>query len=179
MLKSILKTASLVAFLAFSFSRCALFTPVEGPRQPHNPSRAGGGATTVVDESTRKRKEVVDFAKGYLGTPYRAAGKDPRGFDCSGFTGYVMKNFGVTLSGSSKYQAKEGRKVNIKEVKPGDLIFFRRSPAGEVFHVALVVRNSRDGIEVIHSASRGVVIENISESDYWRPKISSARDVLQ
>lgn len=179
MLKSLLKTASLVAFFAFSFSRCALFTPVEGPSQPHNPSRAGGGSTTVVDESARKRKEVVDFAKGYLGTPYRAAGKDPNGFDCSGFTGYVMKNFGVTLSASSKYQAKEGQKVNIKEVKPGDLIFFRRSPAGEVFHVALVVRNSRDGIEVIHSASRGVVIENISESDYWRPKISSARNVLQ
>lgn len=180
MFKSLLKTVFLVAFLIFSLSRCALFTPVEGSGKPHNPSRAGAStSTTVVEETSRQRKEVVDYARKYIGAPYRAAGKDPRGFDCSGFTGYVMKNFGLSLSASSKYQAKEGQKVNIKDVKPGDLIFFKRSPAGEVFHVALVVRNSKEGIEVIHSASRGVVVENISKSDYWRPKISSARDVLQ
>jgi hypothetical protein len=44
--------------------------------------------------------------------------------------------------------------------------------------VALVVANDRQGMQVIHSTSRGVVIDNVSESDYWRPKVSSARRVL-
>lgn len=174
MIRSLLKTLTLLAFLIFTLSRCALFTPMEGP---HNPSRAGGAAS-VTDKEAQKREEVIDYAKKYLGTPYRAAGKDPRGFDCSGFTGYVMKNFDVALSASSKYQAKEGKKVDIDDVRPGDLIFFKRTPASEVFHVAMVVRNGRQGIEVIHSTSRGVVIDNISKSDYWKPKISSARNVL-
>ena len=89
-----------------------------------------------------------------------------------------MKNFDITLSPSSRYQAKEGKKIRVEEAQPGDLIFFKRSAAGPVFHVAIVVRNSREGIEVIHSTSRGVVIDNISKSSYWEPKIFSAREVL-
>lgn len=179
MARSLLRTILLLAFFLFSLSRCALFTPVESPSRPHNPSRAGGTPAPVVGENALLREEVTGYARKYLGSPYRAAGKDPRGFDCSGFTGYVMKNFGVALSASSQLQAREGMKVDIEETRPGDLIFFKRTPASEVFHVALVVRNSRDGIEVIHSTSRGVVIDNISRSDYWKPKIFSARSVLK
>ena len=172
MLKHPIKTAALLLSILVYLPACGVLTatPTGGVR---NPSRASG-----EDAEYSFRQEVIGYAQKLLGTKYRAGGKDPRGFDCSGFTGYVMKNFDVKLSASSRYQAQEGRKVDLKDVKPGDLIFFKRSPRGEIFHVAMVVNNSKAGIEVIHSTSRGVVIDNISKSAYWEPKIYSARDVL-
>lgn len=133
----------------------------------------------VADKEYRFRLDVVDYAKEQLGTKYTYAGRSPKkGFDCSGFTHYVMDNFKVPLSTSSRAQENQGKKIKVSEAKPGDLIFFRRSKNGAVFHVALVVSNEREGLTVIHSTSRGVVIDNISKSSYWRPKISTARDIL-
>lgn len=181
MFKSFLRTTVLFSFLIFSLSRCAFFTETAGTSGPRNPSRAGGtvAVKNSADKNAQQREEVINYAKKHLGAKYKAGGKSPSGFDCSGFTCYVMKNFDVTLSPSSGYQANEGKKVRVEDARPGDLIFFKRSPVGPVFHVALVMRNSREGIEVIHSTSRGVVIDNISRSDYWEPKIFSVRTVLQ
>ena len=179
MLKSFLRTAVLFSFLIFSLSRCAFFTETAGTNGPRNPSRASTAGADAADKNAEQREEVVNYAKKLLGAKYRAGGKSPSGFDCSGFTSYVMKNFDIALSASSSNQANEGRKVKVEDVRPGDLIFFKRSPTGPVFHVALVVRKSREGIEAIHSTSRGVVIDNISSSEYWEPKIFSARAVLR
>jgi len=128
---------------------------------------------------SRKRVEIVRYAKKHIGSKYKYAGRSPKGFDCSGFTHYVMKNFEVDLVPVSREQEKQGRTISVDKVKPGDLIFFRRSKNGSVFHVSLVVENSRNGISVVHSSSsRGVVLDNISESSYWREKVMTARDVL-
>ena len=153
-------------FVLLTFTQCTVLTaPV---------SRGGSSAT-----EDRQRSAVIAYAKEQLGAPYCYAGRDPkRGFDCSGFTYYVLKEFEVPLSTSSRYQAKEGRQVDVSRVQPGDLIFFKRTPVGRVFHVAMVVANDRRGLQVIHSTSRGVVIDNITNSTYWRPKVASARDVL-
>ncbi len=126
------------------------------------------------------RRDVVSYAQQYKGTRYKEAGKTPKtGFDCSGFTGYVMRNFEVQLGGSSRDQAKQGRIVPLKEAKPGDLIFFRRSSTTPVFHVAMIVSNDKNGIHIIHSTStRGVVVDNLFQNSYWEPKIYQVRDVL-
>ncbi|HMN90370.1 MAG TPA: C40 family peptidase [Saprospiraceae bacterium] len=140
-------------------------------------------ATTTAKSPTadelKLRKEIVNYAQQYQGVRYRAAGKNPKdGFDCSGFTSYVMNQFDIRLSASSQTQAKQGKFKTIDKVEPGDLIFFRRSPKDSIFHVALVVSNNRKSLQVIHSTSRGVVIDDILASEYWRPKIDSARDVV-
>ncbi|MEQ8705610.1 MAG: C40 family peptidase [Phaeodactylibacter sp.] len=130
-------------------------------------------------EEALLRQEAVDYAKTFLGTKYKLGGTTPKGgFDCSGFTSYVMKQVDIALSRTSQAQENNGRKVRLKNVKAGDLIFYRRSPLGKVFHVSIVVANKEDGIYVIHSTSRGVVIDNVTKSSYWSPKISSARSVF-
>ncbi|MCI4647930.1 C40 family peptidase [Phaeodactylibacter sp.] len=130
-------------------------------------------------EEALLRKEAVDYAKTFLGTKYKLGGTSPRsGFDCSGFTSYVMKQVDIALSRTSQEQENNGDKVRLKKVQPGDLIFYRRTPLGKVFHVSMVVANKEDGIYVIHSTSRGVVIDNVTKSSYWSPKISSARSVF-
>ena len=131
-------------------------------------------------DEEKLRKDIVDYAHDYIGTEYVYGGKTPDGFDCSGFTCHVMKKYDVKLPPVSASQAKEGKKVKMKNAQPGDLVFFRKTPAGKIFHVALVVDNDdKEGLKVIHSTSRGVVVDNISKSDYWRPKISIVRDVLE
>jgi len=125
------------------------------------------------------RQEVVRYALEFVGTKYKYAGTEPRtGFDCSGFTSYVLKQFKVTLSPASSAQSKEGSSVNLNAVQPGDILVFGKN-AQNIQHVALVVERNSSGIVVVHSTtSRGVVRENVTESAYWRPLLLSARDVI-
>lgn len=131
-----------------------------------------------VNEEDIFRQEVISHAKEYVGSRYKYAGRDPKGFDCSGFTYFVFDHYDISLSPSSRDQERNGQSIPVKEARTGDLIFFRRSKTGQVFHVALVVSNDEEGLKVIHSTSRGVVIDNISNSSYWKPKISTARNVI-
>lgn len=126
------------------------------------------------------RQNIVEYAVRQQGAKYKYAGRSPKtGFDCSGFVYYVFDAFNVQLTTNSRDQEQEGRVISLKEVKPGDLVFFRRSKAGTVFHVALVVDNTSEGITVVHStSSRGVIVENITQSSYWKTKVTSARDVV-
>ncbi len=123
------------------------------------------------------RQDMVDFGKKYLGVPYKYAGKKPStGFDCSGLTCYIYQHFGLKLSPASRYQANDGKKIALKKAQPGDLIIF--GTGGKVNHVAMVVEVKPDGIYVLHSTNRGVVIDNILESKYWKPRILYARKVI-
>ncbi len=128
--------------------------------------------------SMQLRKRIVDKAKQYVGSTYKYAGTNPnKGFDCSGFTFFVFKEFNVELSPSSAEQSKQGYKIPLDKVKPADLVFF--GDASRIQHVAMVVERTKDGIVCVHSTtSRGVIVENVSNSTYWKPRILYARDVL-
>lgn len=75
--------------------------------------------------TSSKGQEIVDFAKKYLGCKYVYGGSGPSTFDCSGFTMYVYKNFGISLSHSATAQSKKGSYVAKEDLKPGDLVFFK------------------------------------------------------
>lgn len=145
-------------------------------RANNNNSGSDSTAVVIAQDKDLLRSEIASFAKEYLGTRYRYAGRTPAGFDCSGFTRYVMSHFDVSLSSCANAQINDGAKVNIKDTKAGDLIFFRRK--GRIFHVAMVYENNDEGVFVIHSTYRGVVIDNLSKSKYWHPKAFTARDIL-
>lgn len=125
------------------------------------------------------RQEVVKYALQLEGAPYKYAGTNPKsGFDCSGFTNYVLKQFDIPVSPASAAQSKEGIPVNLNAVQPGDIIVFGKNKQN-IQHVALVVERTRNGIICVHSTtSRGVIRENISTSAYWKPLILFARDVI-
>lgn len=79
--------------------------------------------TTQVTSS--KGQEIVNYAKQYLGCKYVYGGSGPSTFDCSGFTMYVYKNFGISLSHSAIAQSKNGTYVAKEDLQPGDLVFFK------------------------------------------------------
>lgn len=129
--------------------------------------------------SSSVRSTILSEAKKYLGLRYIWGGTSTKGFDCSGFTSYVLAQNGVDIARSSRFQAKQGNSVDLKKVKTGDLIFFsRHGKRGRINHVAMVVDNKKDGVYIIHSTNRGVVVDNLTQCNYWRPKIHHARDVI-
>jgi cell wall-associated NlpC family hydrolase len=133
--------------------------------------------TPTLNSAVQLRKNVIQYAQKYVGSPYKYGGESPSGFDCSGFTSYVLKKYGVKLSPASAEQAKQGVKIPLDRARQGDLLFF--GDASRIQHVALIVEHKKEGIICVHSTtSRGVIIENVTTSSYWKPKILYARDVI-
>lgn len=125
-----------------------------------------------------RREKIVEFARSYQGTAYKYAGKDPKGFDCSGFTFFVMKSHQIQIGGSAQLQYENGKTRPLKELRPGDLVFFGRS-LKKITHVGIITKNSSEGIFMIHSSSsRGIIEENIDKSPYWQERILIGRTLL-
>lgn len=114
---------------------------------------------------------VLAFARQYLGYPYVYGGASPSGFDCSGFTSYIYRQFGVTLSRTAAGQASNGKAVKRSELQVGDLVMF----CSPINHVGIYAGNN----QIIHAANktRGVVIDTIS-SGYYNTNYNCARRIF-
>lgn len=130
----------------------------------------------VVDNSEFEfkqgdRDEIVRFAKQQIGTPYVWAGNTPSGFDCSGFTSYVLNAYKIELPRRSADQYSKSKKLKERQVQKGDLIFFDNGSG--VSHVGLVISELGEPVVMIHaSTSKGVIITAIDESDYWTKRVA-------
>ena len=106
--------------------------------------------TNDVQKMSSKGEEIVEFAKQYLGCKYVYGGSGPSTFDCSGFTMFVYKNFGVSLSHSARAQSKNGVYVEKQDLQPGDLVFFKDYETMEgIGHCGIYIGNG----EFIHASS--------------------------
>ena len=124
-------------------------------------------------------KSLLKDAETYLGTPYKFGGNTSSGFDCSGFTVKVFQDNNFSLPRRSSDQAGAGKSIDIKTVKPGDLLFFATSGGSRVSHVGIVHTIENDGeIKFIHaSTSKGVIISSLNEK-YWNKAYLHAQRVL-
>ena len=126
--------------------------------------------------SQSKGEEVVAYAKQYLGCKYVSGGASPKsGFDCSGFTYYVFKNFGITLNRSSGAQVSNGTQVDKEDLQLGDLVLFQGWGTTSIGHVGIYIGEN----SFIHAANgnKGVVITSLSDS-YYSKKYVTARRVI-
>ena len=129
---------------------------------------------TTKTTSEKNGTSVVEYAKNYLGYKYVSGGSSPTtGFDCSGFTSYVYKNFGVSLSRSSKGQINDGVSVSRDELQPGDIVVFNNSGNTAIGHVGIYI----GGDNFIHAAnpSQGVTITSLSSSYYSKRYVGARR----
>ncbi|MFK7770558.1 MAG: C40 family peptidase [Saprospiraceae bacterium] len=148
--------------------------------------RWGSDQQGLPNEKTKinipqKREEIARLATQLIDVKYRSAGRSPEtGFDCSGFTSYVMKKNGIKIPSHSSAQLKKGISQTIENAQVGDLIFFKRPTAKFPFHVAMIYQNINGQIKIIHStSSQGVVINDLSKSKYWNSKIWKVKDVIE
>jgi cell wall-associated NlpC family hydrolase len=119
---------------------------------------------------SQSQQQIIDYGRLYIGKPYRASGKGPSAFDCSGYTSFVFRKFGYNLSPSSEDQFRETPPVKRKEdLQVGDLVFFEgRAQNGKVGHVGIVTEKKSNGeFNFIHaSTGNGVIVTSSSEPYY-------------
>jgi cell wall-associated NlpC family hydrolase len=126
-----------------------------------------------------KADEIVANALTYKGVKYKYGGNTRRGMDCSGLVHLVFSEADYQLPRSSRNIAEEGRNIALKDVKKGDLLFFKISRISKAInHVGLVVSVDDDQIYFIHSTtSRGVIVSALSEK-YWKKAFAKAKNIL-
>lgn len=128
---------------------------------------------TAVTESTTTSASgsaVVSYAKQLLGCKYVYGGTSTNGFDCSGFTQYVYKHFGINLNRTAAAQYNNG--TSVTELQAGDLVMFGKSG---INHVGIYI----GGNTFIHAAnpSRGVTTDSLS-TGYYKTNYVGARRIF-
>ena len=121
--------------------------------------------------SENKAESLISYAKQFIGNKYVWGGTSlTNGTDCSGFTLRVFQKFGYSLPRTSAEQAGCGSSVKLSELKPGDLVFYKRG--GRVHHVAIYI----GGGQIVHAAGAkwGIITSNMNYS-----RVSHARRILK
>lgn len=126
---------------------------------------------TASSGSNATGDKIVATAKQYLGTRYVYGGASPSGFDCSGFTMYVYKQFGHSLphTATGQWQSSVGTKVwAMSALQSGDLVFFcdpSRSNGKACSHAGIYI----GGGQFIHASSSrsgGVIVSSLYDTYY-------------
>jgi len=123
------------------------------------------------------RNPVVAAARSLTGVRYKWGGDSPRdGFDCSGLTWWAYHQVGVDLPRVSSDQFESGTPVGRRDIRPGDLVFFRLGRSPKNLHVGIATERGT----FIHSPSAGGrVREDSLDAPYWRERYIGARRIVR
>lgn len=139
----------------------------ENSKRESSTSSSSGGATGA---------NIVACAQKYLGYKYVSGGSSPStGFDCSGFTSYVYKQSGISISRSSSAQASNGTAVSKSNLQPGDLVIFNNRANTSIGHVGIYI----GGNTFIHAGNSGTGVITTSLSDsYYQARYVTGRRII-
>lgn len=117
------------------------------------------------------RIAAAGAATSMIGTRYRYGGATPAGFDCSGLVVHSYATAGVSgLPHSAARLERLAQPVSLRDLEPGDLLFFRLS-GKKASHVAIYVGDRA----FVHAPSGGGHVERVGFDDvYWGPRIGKA-----
>lgn len=150
------------------YIRSDLLALTEAPK--YNSQTALGEAPVVNTVG----QQLVNYAQQFLGTPYVWGGTTTSGFDCSGFTQYVYKQFGYSLKRTAANQLTCGTKVT-GDLQVGDLVFFTNTytTTAAASHVGIYIGNNM----FIHAANGGVKITSL-DHEYYAPRYIGAQRII-
>ncbi|MDR1063681.1 MAG: C40 family peptidase [Azoarcus sp.] len=141
-------------------------------------SKAGLGLSTAVRHAQGASAVQRLLGEGlmYIGVPYRWGGVSPiTGMDCSGLVQLVFRNaVGINLPRTAIEQATQGNRVSLRDLKPGDLVFFN-TIGRNISHVGIYVGNGK----FLNSPTTGkfVRIDKLY-SRFWGTRYVTARRII-
>lgn len=127
--------------------------------------KKGGTSSVPAPQGSGAGQDIANYALQFVGYPYVYGGSSPRGFDCSGFTSYVYKQFGYGISRTASGQLDNGSSVSKSELRPGDLVMFKKGGSSKrASHVGIYI----GGNQFVHASTSktGVIISNMNSSYY-------------
>jgi cell wall-associated NlpC family hydrolase len=112
------------------------------------------------------------MALGLQGVRYRLGGEEPAGgFDCSGLVRYVFQHHQLEMPRTVAEQYSVGRRVNTRDIRPGDLLFFSTTGRGAT-HVGIAIGEG----EFVHAPGTGAVVRTDRyDAPYWRERVVGVR----
>jgi len=131
--------------------------------------------TTKDDNTTIKGTDIVAYAKKYLGYKYVYGGDGSNGtFDCSGYTMYVYKHFGINIphGANSQYRCGKGKKITkYSELQVGDIVFLTDYETGKgIGHCGIYLGNDN----FIHASTTCYAVEISSFKTIYKGRFYSA-----
>ncbi|MCH8487591.1 MAG: NlpC/P60 family protein [Candidatus Cyclonatronum sp.] len=132
-----------------------------------------GSSSGSRSDARQVEQRLMQQFQQWRGTPYRLGGITQQGVDCSAFVMLVYRNgFGVELPRTTDQQMRAGTRVNPRQLRVGDLVFFQTGR--NTRHVGIVLSGGR----FLHaSTSQGVIIDELNQP-YWQQRFTVARRVL-
>ncbi|MBP5702286.1 MAG: C40 family peptidase [Lachnospiraceae bacterium] len=116
------------------------------------------------------RMAIVNYGLQFVGNPYILGGQSLAGTDCSGFTCYVFRDFGISIARTPSGQySSAGRSISLAEAQPGDIICYG---SGGCSHVALYIGNGQ--IVQESNPRRGLEVNSV----YFMSNIIAVKNVL-
>lgn len=164
------KIRPVLAFLGLCFCWQIAFAQVETNTE-------NSKTFSALKELRDRTSDLTVNAMSLLGIKYKRGGDTPEnGLDCSGFVRFVFKNSNETeLPRTAKEISDKGDRVDSKDIKPGDLVFFNTLKKS-FSHVGIYLGDSK----FIHAPSAGgkVRIESMNVA-YWKKRFNGARRISE
>ena len=132
-------------------------------------SSSGSSTSTAPPANRTLGQKIADTGKSFVGHRYVYGGSSPDGFDCSGFTSYVMRQHGIRISRTASAQYRDnGVSVNRSDLVAGDLVFFSSNGGRSITHVGLYIGDNK----FVHASSSrtGVIISNLDSRGWYGAK---------
>lgn len=156
--------------MAIAVGSATAFLPAQAEPVAESPN-----ALQRLQDLTSRASDLALQAMTMIGIRYKFGGNGPEsGLDCSGLVRYVFKEvLNKELPRTSQEISQVGQKVDLKDLRPGDLVFYntlRRSFS----HVGIYLGDNK----FVHAPSAGgeVRIERM-DIGYWRSRFNGARRI--
>ena len=108
-----------------------------------NPTGCDPGTTGALPPGAAGA--AIGFALGELGKPYVWGATGPNAYDCSGLLMRAYEAAGMTIPRVSRDQYDSGGHLPVREVQPGDFLFYAHDPSdpATIYHVTMYIGDDK------------------------------------